>query len=902
MSNSMHSISNYALAESLSPRVAEFVSLQQPPESLAFTEVMRDLKQAPPSRKGSPANPFAQLAKYLKSLPENQKVDAHALVEAARANNTYSPLEDALDDAVYVTRSGNHIEIERRESEKVPIARDILEGNVSADSLNIEKKLAFDIAADGNGIQDVHGLSLAVSAFGSAEAIRITQLDFAPDATTQPALVAHMENPLPHAAKEILSMPDTIQIPIETENGKLKLPQPSSVFHAVGNSAGDTLPGMLFSDAFQDIGDISQFAEKNPKWIHDVIKPMFDEVKRQAAKGSSNNQTDGKGAQPSGKNRDDSHTASSQSDGSSVSDQSSGDKPKELENQKKITHPGDYDQTIVIDGMERHYFLHVPPSYDGSKPIPLLLMLHGRGGDGKEFAERTHMTEKADKEGFAVAYPDATKWFGRKDLSAWDAANGLVPPGERASDLEFLRKLIDRSQSQFDVDAKRIYMIGHSSGGMMTYLAASQMSDKLAAVGIVSSAMSGKEPKPKSPVSVISTNGSDDDVIPTSGLKDVPPVLSELGIPTFNTPQFATDFWKRQNGITSSGTIKIDGDSTEKHFENTENGTAVDEITINNSGHTPDEKLHVYDKIWSFLQKHPKSSGKVAPSNDPTELLDVRPNPLRKILDNIQKRGADGIADDVAKIYTQVRDLPNGSIYPSRILNDVENKLGSKLENQGMAFIENSIELSKFGNHIELKTSKPTMFPIDESAGPGTIESLTLDNVKFNLDSNKGNPKLSNIQGVSLDFKAFRHDFRTNLHELTDKEDDKGHHTYYFNFDNPVPKPLRWLMLAPPAINVGMQVDNGGSVKVANQRELRNDLLGKNPITRGYFDEVGDFTQAIRDPESGALPAVRRDIGITSGLIGLGMFVPRYRIPISLAGGLIAAPAIIHFMHERARI
>ncbi len=61
-------------------------------------------------------------------------------------------------------------------------------------------------------------------------------------------------------------------------------------------------PACLFSDAFQDLGDISQFAEKNPKWIHDVIKPMFEEVKKQATRQPAQNSTgDKKGPNPNRK-------------------------------------------------------------------------------------------------------------------------------------------------------------------------------------------------------------------------------------------------------------------------------------------------------------------------------------------------------------------------------------------------------------------------------------------------------------------------------------------------------------------------------------------------------------------------------------------------------------------------
>jgi hypothetical protein len=116
-----------------------------------------------------------------------------------------------------------------------------------------------------------------------------------------------------------------------------------------------------------------------------------------------------------------------------------------------------------------------------------------------------------------------------------------------------------------------------------------------------------------------------------------------------------------------------------------------------------------------------------------------------------------------------------------------------------------------------------------------------------------------------------------------------------------VPKPLRMLMFAPSTVNVGMQVDTNGDVKIGNHKELTNDILGSNPITRGYIDEFGDLSQFIRNPESEAYRHSRSDVGITSGFMALGFIPPRYKIPVSLAGGLLTAPAVIHLVHDRFR-
>ena len=70
------------------------------------------------------------------------------------------------------------------------------------------------------------------------------------------------------------------------------------------------------------------------------------------------------------------------------------------------------DGSIVFDGIERTYHLYIPDSYSPGKPVPLLIVLHGGGGTGRDMEfKTTHegFDRLADKENFIVVYPDASK-------------------------------------------------------------------------------------------------------------------------------------------------------------------------------------------------------------------------------------------------------------------------------------------------------------------------------------------------------------------------------------------------------------------------------------------------------------------------------------------------------------
>jgi polyhydroxybutyrate depolymerase len=67
---------------------------------------------------------------------------------------------------------------------------------------------------------------------------------------------------------------------------------------------------------------------------------------------------------------------------------------------------GDSKNTIIVDGVEREYYVHAPESYDGSEPVPLVLALHGGGGNAEKMDKLTGFNDVADREGFIVVYPE----------------------------------------------------------------------------------------------------------------------------------------------------------------------------------------------------------------------------------------------------------------------------------------------------------------------------------------------------------------------------------------------------------------------------------------------------------------------------------------------------------------
>jgi len=311
----------------------------------------------------------------------------------------------------------------------------------------------------------------------------------------------------------------------------------------------------------------------------------------------------------------------------------------------KIDQPGTYSQTILVDGIPRHYLLHVPPTYKPDQPMPLVLALHGHGWNSKDMEKYSGMDKEADKKGFIVAYPDATRWLNTKELSAWDTGNGLLPKGTKVNDIGFLRTIIDTTQGQMNIDPKRIYAMGESNGGMLAYLAASELSDKLAAVVSVSGGMSGKERTPDNPVSVLSMVGTKDNVVPPQGgtkeelfhsveprvlhevlpvsgavkdflLSPIPQKITEkvadhMGIlPEFKSVDYATQFFTRTGSSADTHTQTVRGKVTTDTYTDPQTGAVVEQQVFDGADHilehgTP-KGFSMSADVWDFLEAHPK--------------------------------------------------------------------------------------------------------------------------------------------------------------------------------------------------------------------------------------------------------------------------------------------------------
>jgi polyhydroxybutyrate depolymerase len=276
-------------------------------------------------------------------------------------------------------------------------------------------------------------------------------------------------------------------------------------------------------------------------------------------------------------------------------------------------------QTLIHNGTERSYVIRIPgelPKGDGR--LPLVLVLHGGGGNADNAEKMTGFTDKARTEGFIVVYPEGTGR--RKDkLLTWNAGHCCgFAMDHRVDDVGFISALIDKLIESYPVDPTRIYATGMSNGGMMTHRLGIELSNRFAAIAPVVGTLFGDEKRPELPVSVIMLNGMLDKSVPYQG----GPPGGRFANAWDGTPakpaleQLA--FWASVDGCTG-GPVKDHHGALTRWRYRCPAGRAVELHLVDDNGHAwpggqqgsrmgdnPSSSINGTEVIWGFFKAHPQ--------------------------------------------------------------------------------------------------------------------------------------------------------------------------------------------------------------------------------------------------------------------------------------------------------
>jgi polyhydroxybutyrate depolymerase len=274
-------------------------------------------------------------------------------------------------------------------------------------------------------------------------------------------------------------------------------------------------------------------------------------------------------------------------------------------------------ESIESGQFVRTYALYRPTGWDQLQRMPLVLMLHGLGGDADGTEQLTGFEAIAEREKFILVYPEGLN-------RQWNDGRGRNPD---VNDVGFIGKLIDFLESEYRIDTNRVFVAGMSNGGFMTMRLACELAEKIAAVATVAASVDSvvnANCQGRIPVSAMIIQGTKDRLVPIAG-----GVMKRLPNSVIVSHNKAVSAFAHRNKcdaqpvVTTLPDIVHDGTTVVKTvYGNGRKGSEVIGYVVNNGGHTwpggyqylgvwligkTTRNLDASEVIWEFFKRHAKA-------------------------------------------------------------------------------------------------------------------------------------------------------------------------------------------------------------------------------------------------------------------------------------------------------
>ena len=176
----------------------------------------------------------------------------------------------------------------------------------------------------------------------------------------------------------------------------------------------------------------------------------------------------------------------------------------------------EYYDSMIFDGLERTYFVHLPQNYNDAITYPLIFAIHGGGTLGYQGIEgQSQLSELSDLENFIVVYPEGLEQLGFRTWNAGDCCPSASTLG--TNDIGFIVALLDKLKLELSINDRKVYATGFSNGGQLAYKLANRYPDKFAAISAVAGVLQDFPFDPARKVPIIHFHSYQDSTAPYSG-------------------------------------------------------------------------------------------------------------------------------------------------------------------------------------------------------------------------------------------------------------------------------------------------------------------------------------------------------------------------------------------------
>lgn len=166
--------------------------------------------------------------------------------------------------------------------------------------------------------------------------------------------------------------------------------------------------------------------------------------------------------------------------------------------------------TTTHDGRDRSYELHLPANVANSGPLPLLVVLHDDKDNAAQARTETGFAAAGTRAGYAVVFPNGTGASAER-LLTWNSGAATNYASEhRVDDVDFLRTVVADVARRANVDANRVFAVGHGQGGAMCHRLAREAGDVFAGIATYGGATMQPNALGQSPIAALLLQGTND--------------------------------------------------------------------------------------------------------------------------------------------------------------------------------------------------------------------------------------------------------------------------------------------------------------------------------------------------------------------------------------------------------
>ena len=161
----------------------------------------------------------------------------------------------------------------------------------------------------------------------------------------------------------------------------------------------------------------------------------------------------------------------------------------------------------------RNAIVYLPRNFSPTENLPLVINMHGFLTTSQFQFDYTQFHKTADSARCIVIYPDGV------DLR-WNSGTFFFV-SSTVDDVGFLGDWMDRAAVLYNADLKKVYSMGYSAGGFMSYKLACDATNRVAAIAPDVASMVNENLNscvPARPINIAAFNGLSDPITPYTGI------------------------------------------------------------------------------------------------------------------------------------------------------------------------------------------------------------------------------------------------------------------------------------------------------------------------------------------------------------------------------------------------